>query len=77
MYFMLQCVSKMLVGPDSSLRTVVAQKIRVTAGSDVCHRGCAYIMVLTVQMSVQCYPWYSISSVHYKEPLKLFDKGRA
>ena len=43
--------------------------------SDVCHRGCAFTVLQTVQRPRVCSDVYD--TVHYIEPLKLFDKGRA
>ena len=48
---------------------------RIPAGSNVCHRGCAYTVLLTVQRNGVCSAVYG--AVHYKEPLKSFDKSRA
>ena len=39
------------------------------------HRGCAYTVLQTVQMPGECSAIYG--TVHYKEPLKSFDKSRA
>ena len=49
--------------------------VRIPAGSDVCHWGCAYTVLQTVQMPGVYSAAYG--TVHYKEPLKLFDKRRA
>ena len=49
--------------------------VRMPAGSDVCHRGCAYRVFNTVQRPGECSAGYG--TVHYKKPLKLLDKSRA
>ena len=43
-------------------------QVRISIGTDICHRGCAY----TVLQTVQRYEVYSAAygTVHYKEPLK-------
>ena len=67
---------QLLEGPDGSFGPVVARnsryRVRIPTGSDVCHRGCAYTVLQTVQMPVVCSAVYD--TVHYKEPLKSFDK---
>ena len=40
---------------------------------DVCHRGCAYTVLQSVQRAGVCSAVYG--TVHYKEPLNLFDKS--
>ena len=40
--------------------------VRIPAGSDICHRGCAYVVLQTVQTSGVCSVVYG--HVHYKEP---------
>ena len=47
---------------------------RILVGSDVYHRGCAYIVLQTVQRPGVRSVVYVIK--HYKEPLKSFDKSR-
>ena len=49
--------------------------VRIPAGSDICHRGCAYIVLQAVQRPGVLSVVYG--TVHYKEPLKSFDKSRA
>ena len=46
-------------------------QLRIAVGPDICHRGCAYTVVLTVQSNGV----YSVvyGNVHYKEPLKSFE----
>ena len=46
-------------------------QVRIPVGPDICHRGCAYTVLQTVQM----YEMYSAAygTVHYKEPLKSFE----
>ena len=48
---------------------------RIPAVSDVWHRGCAYTVFQTVQRHGVRSVVYG--TVHYKEPLNLFDKSRA
>ena len=58
---------------------VVAQNsrywVRIPAGSVVCHRGCAYTVLQTFQRHVVYSAVYG--TVHYKKPLKSFDKSEA
>ena len=49
--------------------------VQILVGSDVSLRGCAYTLLQTVQRHGVCSDVYG--TVHYKEPLKLFDKTRA
>ena len=46
-------------------------QVQIPVGTDICHHGCAY----TVLQTVQRHGVYSDSSgtVHYKEPLKSFE----
>ena len=46
-------------------------QVRIPVGTDICHRGCAY----TVLQTVQRHGVYSAANgtVHYKEPLKSFE----
>ena len=46
-------------------------QVRTPAGPDICHRGCAY----TVLQTVQRHGVYSAAygTVHYKEPLKSYE----
>ena len=46
-------------------------QVRIPVGTDICHRGCAY----TVLQTVQRHGVYSAAygTVHYKEPLKSFE----
>ena len=48
---------------------------QILVGSDVNHRDCAYTVLQTVQRNGVCSDVYI--TVHYKEPLKSFDKSRA
>ena len=49
--------------------------VRILVGSNVSHRGCAYTVLQTVQRHGVCSDVYG--TMHYEEPLKLFDKSRA
>ena len=49
--------------------------VRIPVSSNVCHRSCAYTVLQTVQRPGMCSAVYG--SVHYKEPLKTFDKSGA
>ena len=40
-------------------------QVRISDGSDICHRGCAYTVLQTVQRAAR-------GTVYYKEPLKSF-----
>ena len=46
-------------------------QVRIPVGPDICHRGCAY----TVLQTVQSHGVYSAAygTMHYKEPLKSFE----
>ena len=46
-----------------------------TLVSDVCHCGCAHTVLKPFQMPGVCSD--VCGTVHYKDPLKLFDKSRA
>ena len=46
-------------------------QVRITIGSDICHRGCAYTVFQTVQMNGVYSAAYG--TVHYKAPLKSFE----
>ena len=46
-------------------------QVQIPAGSDICHRGCAYTVLQTVQRPGVCSAAYG--TVHYKEPLKSFE----
>ena len=48
---------------------------RIPAGSNICHRGCAYTVLETVQRPGVYNAVYG--TVHYKEPLKSLDKSKA
>ena len=48
--------------------------VQIVVGLNVSHRGCACTVLQTVQMHGKCSDVYG--TVHYKEPLKLFDKSR-
>ena len=58
------------MSPASSCRYIPTQ-----AGSDGCHWGCAYTVLQTIQRPGVNSAAYG--TVHYKEPLKSFDKSRA
>ena len=45
-------------------------QVRIPVGSDICHRGCAYTVLQTVQSPGVYSAAYC--TVHYKEPLKSF-----
>ena len=46
-------------------------QVRITGGTDICHRGCAYRVLQTVQMHGVYGAAYG--TVHYKELLKSFE----
>ena len=46
-------------------------QVRISVGTDICQRGCAYTVLQTVQMHGQYGAAYG--TVHYKEPLKSFE----
>ena len=46
-------------------------QVRIPVGPDICHRGCACTVLQTVQRPGVYSAAYG--SVHYKEPLKLFE----
>ena len=50
--------------------------VRIPVGSDVCHRGRAYTGYQTAPRLEVCCAVYGII-VHYKDPLKSFDKSRS
>ena len=61
-------------GPDGSFVSTGACNLEVPGsnpGSDICHRGCAYTVLQTVQRPGVCSAAYG--TVHYKEPLKSFE----
>ena len=45
-------------------------QVRIPVGMDICHRGCAYTVLQTVQRNGVYIVAYS--TVHYKEHLKSF-----
>ena len=45
--------------------------IRIPVGTDICHHGCAYTVLQTVQSPGVYSAAYG--TVHYKEPLKSFE----
>ena len=45
-------------------------QVRIPVGTDICHRGCAYTALQTVQRDGVYGAAYG--TVHYKEPLKSF-----
>ena len=49
--------------------------VRILVGLDVCYRGYAYKVLQTFQRPGVCSDVFG--TVHYKDPLKLFDKSRA
>ena len=49
--------------------------VQILVGSDVSRRSCSYTVLQTVHRHGVCSDVYG--TVHYKEPLKLFDKTRA
>ena len=46
-------------------------QVRIPVGPDICHRGCAYTVLQTVQRNEIYSAAYG--TVHYKEPLKSFE----
>ena len=46
-------------------------QVRIPVGRDICHRGCAYTVLQTVQMHGVYSAAYG--TVHYKESLKSFE----
>ena len=46
--------------------------VRITSASDVCHRGCAYAVFLTVQKPGVCSAVYCIA--HVENPPKLSER---
>ena len=46
---------------------------QILIGLDICHRGCAYIVLQTVQRHGVYSAVYCRPTVHYKEPLKSFE----
>ena len=68
-----------LAGPDGSCGQVVARNTEElgshSGGWDVCYRVCAYTGLQTVQRPGVCIAVFG--AVHYKKPLKPFDKSRA
>ena len=57
-----------------SIRLWFEAQVRIKTGSDVCHRYCPYTVLQTVQIPGVYGDDYDI--VHYKEPLKSFEKSR-
>ena len=58
-----------LAGPDGSfVSTGACNQVRIPVGQDICHRGCAYTVLKTVERPEVYSAAYS--NVHYKEPLK-------
>ena len=71
-----------MAGPDGSFVSTGAQiiawryQVRIPVGPDICHRGCAYTVLQTVQRLGMYSAAYG--TVHYKEPLKSLEiKSRA
>ena len=55
--------------PDGSfVSTGACNQVRIPIGTDICHRGCAYTVLQTVQMHGVYNAVYG--TVHYKEPLE-------
>ena len=50
---------------------LVTYQVRIPVGPDICHRGCAYTVLQTVQRPGAYSAAYG--AVHYKEPLKSFE----
>ena len=46
-------------------------QVRIPIGADICHRGCAYAVLQTVQRHGVYSAAYGTG--HYKEPLKSFE----
>ena len=46
-------------------------QVRIPVGADICHRGCAYTVLQTVQRDRVYSAAYD--TVHYKEPWKSFE----
>ena len=46
-------------------------QVRIPVGPDICHRGCAYTVLQTVQRPGVYSAAYGC--VHYKQPLKAFE----
>ena len=46
-------------------------QVRITVGADICHRGCAYTVLQTVQRNGVYSAAYG--TVNYKKPLKSFE----
>ena len=46
------------------------QLVQIPVGPDICHRGCAYTVLQTVEMHGVYSAAYG--TVHHKEPLKSF-----
>ena len=61
-------------GPDGSFGSAVVRNLGVTGSNpgrpDICHGGCAYTALRTVQRPGVCSDAYG--TVHYKEPLNSF-----
>ena len=52
-------------------RVIWWYQVRIPVGQDICHRGCAYTVLQTVQRPGVYSAAYG--TVHYKEPLKSFE----
>ena len=48
-------------------------QVRISVGPDMCHRGCAFTVLQTVQRHGVYSSAYGRPTVHYKEPLKSFE----
>ena len=64
-----------VAGPDGSFVSTRAlawrYQVRIPVGPDICHCGCAYTVLQTVQRPGVYSAAYG--TVHYKEPLKSFE----
>ena len=70
-------LKNLLAGPNGSFISTGAcnlgyRLVRISVGTDICHRGCAYTVLQTVQRHGVYNAAYG--NVHYKEPLKSFEK---
>ena len=69
-------IVRLQVDLAGSFRSVEAQnsEVQIPTGSDVCHWGCVFTVIQTVQRPGVYSAVYG--TVHNKEPLKSFDKSR-
>ena len=69
------CTSHALwAGPDDSFDHAVARNSEVRNGTDVCHWGCPYAVLQTVQRYGVCSAVYG--TMYNKEPFVSVDKSR-